>query len=114
MMAMRLTAIKGSDFTDISSSVTWAMPDEMNMFSPSGGVEKPRDRQQMRMMPKWIGSTPRATMTGSSTGVTIMMIAKVSMNMPMNTKNITTRIQIMVRFVVKFNKPSAIMSGILY
>ena len=48
-------------------------------------------QQQMRMMPKWIGSTPYAVIMGSRTGVTSMMMARVSINMPRNSKRITTK-----------------------
>ena len=46
------------------------------MFSPKGGVENPMPQQQMRMMPKWIGSTPYAVIMGSRTGVTSMMVGE--------------------------------------
>ena len=81
------------------------------MFSPSGGVENPMPQQQMRMMPKWIGSTPYAVMMGSSTGVTSMMMARVSMNMPRNSSSRTTKTHTRCTLLVKDRIQLAISTG---
>ena len=42
---------------------------------PTGGVSRPIIRFSTMMMPKWTGSTPTFTATGSSTGVRMVMAA---------------------------------------
>ena len=76
-MTRILTIAKDKARQATSSILALAMPEAINMFSPSGGVEKPTPQQHTRMTPKWMGSTPYACMTGSSTGVTSKMIARV-------------------------------------
>ena len=56
------------------------MPEAMKMFSPRGGVENPTPQQQTSTTPKWMGSTPKAVMTGRSTGVASKMIARARMD----------------------------------
>ena len=85
----------------------------MNMFSPKGGVENPMPQQQMRMMPKWIGSTV-CCHDGSRTGVTSMMMARVSINMPRNSKRITTKNHTRFTLLVKDRIQLAISTGIRY
>ena len=113
-MTAMLIATRGSALRDISSREILAMPEAMNMFSPKGGVENPMPQQQMRMMPKWIGSTPYAVMMGSRTGVTSMMMARVSINMPRNSKRITTKNHTRFTLLVKDRIQLAISTGIRY
>ena len=52
-----------------------------------GGVTKPMARFTHMMMPKWMGSTPMASATGSSTGVNTRIAGPVSMIMPTNSNS---------------------------
>ena len=55
-----------------------------------------------------MGSTPRLTITGSSTGVTIMMLANISINIPIKIRNIITIIQMIITLPVKSSSAAAI------
>ena len=50
-----------------------AMP--TNRHSPTGGVMWPTAEATTQTMPKWIGCTPAACATGSSTGTVTRMIS---------------------------------------
>ena len=86
----------------------------MKMFSPRGGVENPTPQQQTSTTPKWMGSTPKAVMTGRSTGVASRMIASVSMNIPRKSSRAMANIQMTATSEVKPRMCSTIMSGIRY
>ena len=57
-------------------------PDATNRLMPMGGVTIPMARLQVMMIPKWMGSTPKAVATGTIMGVRIMMLGMLSMNIP--------------------------------
>ena len=90
MMQRIFIAQNGSAFIESLSRDTPDIPEETKRFSPNGGVEKPMAQQHTKTTPKWMGSTPRVVMTGSSTGVTNMMMARVSMNMPRKSRKTVT------------------------
>lgn len=71
------------DLREISSIDVLASPEAIKRFSPKGGVSKPISQFITRTTPKCMGSTPRDVITGKRTGVTSMMVAGVSMNMPL-------------------------------
>ena len=114
MMQRIFIAQNGSAFIESLSRDTPDIPEETKRFSPNGGVEKPMAQQHTKTTPKWMGSTPRVVMTGSSTGVTNMMMARVSMNMPRKSRKTVTIAQITRWLDETDNIPFAMTSGIRY
>ncbi len=64
-------------------SGVWNTACEANRLSPNGGAYMPMLRLTAMMMPKWIGSTPTACTSGSSSGVRIRIAAGGSRKLPM-------------------------------
>ena len=104
----------GIAFMDISSIVAPPMPDATNRFSPNGGVWKPTASAATMTTPKCTGSTPRLYMIGSSTGVRIIIVARVSMNMPTNSRKAMIRPQITYMFSVRSSSASATIGGMSF
>ncbi len=73
---------KGSTPTNTLSTVVLAMRDDTKRLTPKGGVSIPTLVARTIKIPNWIGSIPKALVVGISTGVKMMMRAKVSMNIP--------------------------------
>ena len=74
------------------------MPEATKRLMPMGGVTMPIARLQVMMMPKWTGSTPRATAIGTIIGVRIMMFGMLSMIMPQTSmmRFMTSRMMILL------------------
>ena len=85
-MHSTIAATCGSTCRLRRSSDTFASWLATNRFAPSGGVRNATSFVTTKRIPKWIGSMPSWTTTGSRTGVTMMIVDRVSMNMP-RTKN---------------------------
>ena len=66
------------------------IPDATNRLMPMGGVTIPMARLQVMMIPKWMGSTPKAVATGTIMGVRIMILGMLSMNIPQISRKTTT------------------------
>ena len=106
-IAIKLMATSGNALTEMASRLSLEIPEATNIFSPSGGVAKPTAQQQISTIPKWIGSTPKAVISGRRTGVTSIIIASVSMNMPRKSRKIATMSQTRYTLSVKLSIHSA-------
>ena len=80
--------------------------DATNRLHPYGGVTRPISRLIVMNIPKWIGSTPYATIVGSSIGANIVVAGILSTTQPIISNAIFTIsrniILLSVRLVSRF------------
>lgn len=82
-----IAMINGMTATAVLSILTLPTLEATKRLTPSGGVTKPIARETTRMIPKWTGSIPTATTTGSRIGVNTTNAEIVSINMPITKRN---------------------------
>lgn len=80
--AMIIAKKKGRALTVTLAMVVLPTPQPMKRHVPTGGVQRPRQRFAMMMMPKCMSDSPNCRTTGSRIGVKISSAGVMSMNMP--------------------------------
>jgi len=83
-----------------------------NKLTPNGGVKNPISELTTNNIPKCIGSTPKLVTTGNNNGVSIIIVANVSINIPTNNRNRFISINITYLLLETLDKNIAILCGI--
>lgn len=97
----------GTTYLKAFSNDILAMLLPINKLIPSGGVINPKLKFKHTIIPKWIGSIPKARTIGSNNGTNMSTAAIVSINMPTIKRKILINSRIINGFVVQPEMVSA-------
>ena len=110
---MIITVIKGINFTEIFSTLTFDMVEEINRLHPYGGVEKPIARPILMIIPNCIGSIPSSLTIGRNIGVRIIVDEILSTKQPMIRSTALIRSNTIILLCAKPNIKVPTFIGIL-